>query len=56
MKVSFTLNGKQVSIDTPPERRVVDLLREDFGLIGTKECCGEGECGACTILVNRSSR
>ncbi|WP_018703091.1 (2Fe-2S)-binding protein [Anaeromusa acidaminophila] len=56
MNVSFVLNGKQVSIDTPPDRRVVDLLREDFGLIGTKECCGEGECGACTILVNRSSR
>lgn len=56
MKVDFILNGKQVTIDVPPERRVVDLLREDLGLTGTKECCGEGECGACTILVDRSSR
>ena len=55
MKVDFILNGKQVTIDVPPERRVVDLLREDLGLTGTKECCGEGECGACTILVDRSS-
>ena len=56
MKVDFILNGKQVTIDVPPERRVVDLLREDLGLTGTKECCGEGDCGACTILVDRSSR
>jgi len=35
-----------------PDRRVVDLLREDFNLTGTKEGCGEGECGACTILVD----
>jgi aerobic-type carbon monoxide dehydrogenase small subunit (CoxS/CutS family) len=42
--------------DAPPDRRVVDLLREDLNLTGTKEGCGEGECGACTILVDGESR
>ena len=56
MKVKFILNGKETIVDTPPDRRVVDLLREDFSLIGVKECCGAGECGACTILVNGISR
>jgi aerobic carbon-monoxide dehydrogenase small subunit len=54
--VSFVLNGKEIQIDTPPDRRVVDLLREDLGLTGTKEGCGAGECGACTILVDGESR
>ena len=56
MKVKFILNGKETIVDTPSDRRVVDLLREDFSLIGVKECCGAGECGACTILVNGISR
>lgn len=43
-------------MDNPPDRRVVDLLREDLGLTGTKEACGSGECGACTILVDGESR
>ena len=46
MVVSFRLNGKETTIDTPPERRLIDILRYDFGLTGTKEGCGEGECGA----------
>jgi len=50
------LNGKSIRMDAPPGRRVVDLLREDFNLTGTKEGCGEGECGACTILVDGESR
>ncbi len=54
--VRFVLNGKEIQIDTPPDRRVVDLLREDLGLTGTKEGCGAGECGACTILVDGESR
>ncbi|MBP2627544.1 MAG: (2Fe-2S)-binding domain protein [Firmicutes bacterium] len=56
MRLNFMLNGKETIVDTQPDRRVVDLLREDLGLIGAKECCGAGECGACTILVNGISR
>ncbi|MCE5265768.1 MAG: (2Fe-2S)-binding protein [Deltaproteobacteria bacterium] len=56
MKIHFTLNGKRVEIDAAPDRRVVDLLREDLGLTGTKEGCGIGECGACTILVGDEPR
>ena len=56
MRIAFTLNGRWMEVETPPDRRVVDLLREDLGLGGTKECCGSGECGACTILVDGESR
>lgn len=56
MKLTFELNGNMMDIDTPDDRRVVDLLREDLGLTGTKEGCGTGECGACTILVDGESR
>ena len=48
----FTLNGTDVEIDVHPMRRLLDVLREDCGLTGTKEGCGEGECGACTVLVD----
>jgi aerobic carbon-monoxide dehydrogenase small subunit len=54
--INFKLNGKSIEVDTPSDRRVVDLLREDFGLTGTKESCGMGDCGACTILVDGESR
>ncbi len=56
MKVAFALNGKPMELETAPDRRVVDLLREDLGLTGTKEACGSGECGACTILVDGETR
>lgn len=56
MIITFTLNGKETTLDVEPDRRVVDILREDFGLTGTKESCGTGECGACTILVDGRNR
>ncbi len=56
MKIKFCLNGKEIELEAEPDRRVVDLLREDLGLTGTKECCGAGECGACTVLVDGESR
>lgn len=52
IRVSFKLNGKQVELETKPNKRLLDILREDFGLTGTKEGCSIGECGACTVIVN----
>jgi carbon-monoxide dehydrogenase small subunit len=54
--VSFELNGKDVHVETSSDRRAVDLLREDLGLAGTKESCGNGDCGACSILVDDKAR
>lgn len=48
----LTLNGSAVEVDAPPMARLLDVLRETCGLTGTKEGCGEGECGACTVLVD----
>ncbi|HXM37064.1 MAG TPA: (2Fe-2S)-binding protein [Gemmatimonadales bacterium] len=48
----FTLNGRPVSVDSPGSRRLLDVLREDLGATGTKEGCGEGECGACSVLID----
>jgi carbon-monoxide dehydrogenase small subunit len=48
----FTLNGKAVSLDVAGARRLLDVLREDLQLTGTKEGCGEGECGACSVLID----
>lgn len=48
----FTLNGKRARLDAHPLKRLLDALREDCGLTGTKEGCGEGECGACTVLID----
>jgi carbon-monoxide dehydrogenase small subunit len=56
MILRFRLNGRPVEVEAPPGRRLLDLLREDLGLIGTKEGCGEGECGACTVLVDGKPR
>jgi carbon-monoxide dehydrogenase small subunit/xanthine dehydrogenase small subunit len=50
--IRCTLNGRRRRIDVHPMRRLLDVLREDCGLTGTKEGCGEGECGACTVLID----
>jgi aerobic-type carbon monoxide dehydrogenase small subunit (CoxS/CutS family) len=52
MKLKLRVNGDKHTVDVPPMRRLLDTLREDLGLTGTKEGCGEGECGACTVLVD----
>lgn len=52
MLIQFTCNGKAVQLETRPEARVIDVLRDELGLTGTKEGCGRGECGACTILLD----
>jgi len=51
MRIEFVLNGKEVGVDTDPAKRLLDVLRNDFGCTGVKEGCGEGECGACAVLV-----
>jgi aerobic carbon-monoxide dehydrogenase small subunit len=50
--LTFTVNGAATELDLPGMRRLLDVLREDLGLTGTKEGCGEGECGACSVLVD----
>jgi len=52
MKIDFILNKKPVSVDVDPLKRLLDILREDFGLMGSKEGCGEGECGLCTVIYD----
>ena len=48
----FLVNGEPAEVEVPGMRRLLDVLREDLGLTGTKEGCGEGECGACTVLLD----
>jgi carbon-monoxide dehydrogenase small subunit/xanthine dehydrogenase small subunit len=48
----FTLNGRPADVDAPPMKRLLDVLRDECGITGTKEGCGEGECGACTVLLD----
>ena len=48
----LTLNGRRVDVEAHPMKRLLDVLREECGLTGTKEGCGEGECGACTVLLD----
>ena len=52
MKVEFTINGVARAVEAPPMKRLLDVLREDLSLTGTKEGCGEGECGACSVIVD----
>ncbi len=51
-KVSFTVNGKEYEVEVLSNERLLDTLRDNFGLTGTKEGCSIGECGACTVLLN----
>ncbi len=50
--VTFTVNRTPHTVDVPPMKRLLDVLREDLRLTGTKEGCGEGECGACAVLLD----
>jgi carbon-monoxide dehydrogenase small subunit len=50
--ISFTVNGESRTVQTPPMKRLLDVLREDLRLTGTKEGCGEGECGSCSVRLN----
>jgi aerobic carbon-monoxide dehydrogenase small subunit len=50
--IRFTLNGEPCALQAPPMKRLLDVLREDLHLTGTKEGCGEGECGSCSVRMN----
>ena len=52
MKLDFILNGRNTVVETEPDRRLLDLLRTELHMTGTKEGCGEGECGACTVIID----
>ena len=51
-EISFQVNGKLVAVQAYPMERLLDVLREELGLTGTKEGCGEGECGSCSVLMD----
>lgn len=55
MKLIFKVNEENIEIDVKPKKRLIDILRDDLGLTGTKEGCSEGECGACTVIINKKA-
>ena len=55
MIIKLKLNGKETSINLTKNKRLIDLLRDDLNLTGTKEGCSIGECGACTVIINRKA-
>ncbi len=50
--LTMTLNGEEVTVHIQPDALLLDVLRDELGLMGTKEACGQGECGACTVLLD----
>jgi carbon-monoxide dehydrogenase small subunit len=52
LTIELTINGKRRKLETTPSTRLLDLIRDDLHLTGTKEGCGKGECGACTVIMN----
>ena len=52
MKIAFIVNGNLSNVDVPPMKRLLDMLREELRLTGSKEGCGEGECGACSVFID----
>lgn len=52
MKIDFKVNGRDYSLEVREDMRLLDFLREELKLTGTKEGCGEGECGACTVIID----
>ena len=52
LTIGFIINGQEKTIETTPSTRLLDLIRDDLHLTGTKEGCGKGECGACTVIMN----
>ena len=52
IRISVRVNGREHQRDVRPHHTLLEVLRDDLGLTGSKECCAEGECGACTVLVN----
>jgi len=55
ISISFNLNGEDVTVETYPNKRLVDLLRNDLGMTSVKEGCSEGECGACTVILDNKA-
>jgi carbon-monoxide dehydrogenase small subunit len=51
-QINLTVNSQQTTVNAPPLKRLLDVLREDLHLTGAKEGCGEGECGSCSVLMN----
>ncbi|MGL5621977.1 (2Fe-2S)-binding protein [Cetobacterium sp.] len=55
MELNFIVNENKIKINVNPDKRLIDILRKDLQLTGTKEGCAEGECGACTVIINKKA-